>query len=157
MSNNVVAATTHTAQDDLGLNVAELPITYRNTKQGFTLIELMITIAIIAILAAVALPAYNQYILKAHRKAAISQVYSLAESLERARSSLMSYASFDGYKSSEFSQYQYSIDVADNGASYTILASTVGSQKNDKCGNITYYSDNRWQFGDGSIDINNCL
>ncbi len=117
----------------------------------------MVTIAIIAILAAIALPSYTQYILKAHRKEAISQIYSLAERLERARSSFMSYASFDNYKSSEFSRYQYSIDVSDDGARYTITATTLNSQKSDKCGDIVYYSENRWQFNGGSMSDKLCL
>ena len=43
--------------------------THKPTKNssGFTLIELMITVAIVGILTAIALPSYNQYIARAKR------------------------------------------------------------------------------------------
>jgi type IV pilus assembly protein PilA len=54
----------------------------KNTQQGFTLIELMIVIAIIGILASIALPAYQQYT----NKAKFTEVISVANGYKTALS-----------------------------------------------------------------------
>lgn len=47
-------------------------------NKGFTLIELMITVAIIGILAAIAYPSYQQYVIRAARAAAQAEMMETA-------------------------------------------------------------------------------
>jgi len=64
----------------------------KNNQLGFSLIELMIVIAIIAILASIALPAYSKFIRKGHRTDALAVITALQLEQQRLRSSCPSYA-----------------------------------------------------------------
>ncbi len=55
----------------------------RRAYRGFTLIELMIAVAIVAILARISYPVYVQYVVKANRADAESQLLQLAQAMER--------------------------------------------------------------------------
>ncbi|MCB5185939.1 prepilin-type N-terminal cleavage/methylation domain-containing protein [Methylobacillus gramineus] len=55
----------------------------RFSNKGFTLIELMIVVAIIAILASIAVPAYSRYVARAKVAEAISQLSDVRNRMER--------------------------------------------------------------------------
>jgi type IV pilus assembly protein PilE len=61
-------------------------------KNGFTLIELMIAVAIVGILAAIAIPSYTAYVKRANRTDATRTLSSIAQALERCYSQNFTYS-----------------------------------------------------------------
>lgn len=65
--------------------------TKARTQRGFTLIEIVITVAIVAILAAIALPAYTNYVTRTNRAEGQQLLSETAQALERCFTRLGSY------------------------------------------------------------------
>ncbi len=105
--------------------------------EGFTLIELMITVAIVAIIAAVALPAYNSEVRKTRRSDAMTTLSQDQTILERCYAANYTYAvppcatppaaSLQGY---------YTIASTITATTYTLTATATGPQAADTTCNV---------------------
>ena len=100
---------------------------------GFTLVELLCAIALAAVLAAIAYPAYQGAVHKARRSEALAALLQLQLAQERHRANHPSYATLAELGLPAMSPHgHYSLAVAAAGpAGYQLLASAQGMQSGD--------------------------
>ncbi len=128
-------------------------------RRGFTLIEVMIALAIAAILFAVALPSYKAQIQRSSRQAAQSQLVEMAATQEKIFLNSNAYsdevaAAYTGIStgglgvtSGKTPDARYTLTVSVDGASFTLTATPVAGSTQANDGTLTITSNGKRTWG----------
>jgi type IV pilus assembly protein PilE len=132
----------------------------QNKINGFTLIELMIVVAIVGILAGIAYPSYVDSVQKSRRSDATGALLGFANAMERRFTETNSYCNVGGTGGADTcgdgtndtgsptiyptqspidggtKYYDLTINAV-TASTYTLYAAPTGAQANDKCGTLT--------------------
>ncbi|MFP5419486.1 MAG: type IV pilin protein [Gammaproteobacteria bacterium] len=125
-------------------------------SRGFTLIEVMIAVVIIGILASIAFPAYQQYVLRAARAEAQAVLMEQAQFMERYFTTNNTYEDAELLSTTSpkagggAARYNISFSVQTETA-YTVQAAPTGAQTADACGTLSVN-----QTGAVSADAADC-
>jgi type IV pilus assembly protein PilE len=111
--------------------------------RGFTLMELMIAVAVVGILAGAAVPSYREHVAASRRTDAKAALLAIAQLMERSYTERGTYAGValgtTGIYPSTSPQGYYTLSIASQDADgFSLLATRASTQTGDKCGNYTY-------------------
>ncbi len=121
--------------------------TIPSKTRGFTLVEIMITVAIVAILAAIAMPAYDSYIAKSEIRSAQADLLALSLNFENQYQRTLAYpvlpeadrgdlakikAKFTGWNPAASDKFDYKLQV-NTATDYTLLAEGKSGGRQANC------------------------
>ncbi|BBP72965.1 pilus biosynthesis protein [Pseudomonas sp. Seg1] len=108
----------------------------RRSNRGFTLIEIMIVIAIIGIMLTIGIPSYTEYVKKGRRAEVVSLLSEQAQSLERFYTKNNIYTGITGLSAgNDF--YTITPTITDQTFLLTATRKTGTAMATDKCGDFT--------------------
>ncbi|WP_279303196.1 type IV pilin protein [Marinobacter halophilus] len=137
---------------------------HRTRNSGFTLIELMIVVAIIGIIAAIAYPSYRNNVMATHRTNAQADLMRLAQWMERKYLQQNYDYRDDGNaptlplaRSPESGTKMYDLSLTGvQKNAFTLQAAPAGAQADDKCGTLTLDHTGKKEAKKGGADVPDC-
>ncbi len=117
-------------------------------QNGFTLIELMIVVVVVAVLSSLAYPSYQEFVVKAKRTEGKAALLDAAQALERhftnynTYPSSLSTAGVRTYSGDSAAKAAYTIAIAAGASgslasSFTLTATPANGHVDAKCGNLS--------------------
>ena len=105
-------------------------------QDGFSLIEMLVVLAILAILISVCYPAYQQYVLRSYRSEATTQLQVLANAQEHYLADYGQYSNdlvaLGLTELQQSKRYRYSIQLSEENQAFSATALPVGLQQADR-------------------------
>ena len=131
---------------------------HRAARSGFTLLELMIALVILAILLGLALPAYERYLRRAHRADAVRMLLEAAACEERIRTQTGYYDTTRCLDGLDGSTYALRFEPPDQTAAmeFTLVAQPVHSDADDPCGALSLDQSGRRGISGNPLNLARC-
>ena len=109
------------------------------TQEGVTLIEILVVVALVAVLLGLAVPSYQQYLQRGHRVEATRSLYTVAACQERVRARNGQYDTTRCIDNADTKHYQVTLTPPGQTsvAFYTAIAVPKKPAEGDRCGGLS--------------------
>jgi type IV pilus assembly protein PilE len=128
------------------------------TSRGFSLIELLVVVAVIAIIVGIGYPSYLSYTQKARRADGIAALNHAAMVMESCRSDLATYEGCEAKVAAQSEKGYYTLAPSDiTASSYKLTATAVNVQaKDSKCTKLTLTAQGTKGYTGTAPDVSTC-
>jgi len=140
----------------------------KHNAGGFTLIELMIVVAVVGILSAIAYPSYMQYINNTWRTTAQACLVEMSQTMERRFTANMAYGGGDSDGTDDLFQrgcsieggitnrYEFGFVGGVASGAYALQATPKGGQQGDECGALILDHVGQKTVSGASLAVSEC-